>query len=459
MKKRSGSYPPVRVEGGGRSVVSQAGAVLLVETIRKSGLDKAISAALAPWRRPRAVHDPGKVLLDVALTVALGGDCLADVAMLRAEPEVFGPVASDPTVSRLVGALAASGPKALTVIRSARAEVRKRVWELAGANAPAAGGQVVVDIDGVLVLAHSEKQDATPTWKKTFGHHPLVAFVDHGQAGSGEPVAALLRPGNAGSNTAADQKETARLALAQLPGPLRRGRQTLIRTDSGGGTHAFVDWLSKRGRWLSYSVGMTITDAIHQAVLKIPERAWTPAYDAGGTERPGAWVAEITDMPDLSTWPKGMRLIVRKERPYPGAPLRFTDIDGNRLTCFATNTKGGQLADLELRHRRRARCEDRIRNARDTGLRNLPLHDSAQNQVWLEIVSLALDLLGWMPMLALTGDTRRWEPKRLRLRLFSAAAQLINTGRRHWLRFTTRWPWTSVITRAIDRLQALPNPG
>ncbi|MEW1569726.1 transposase, partial [Streptomyces sp. NPDC093509] len=204
MSKRIGLYPRVRVEGGGRGVVSQAGAVLLVETVRKTGLDTAISAALAPWRKPRAVHDPGKVLLDVALGVALGGDCLADVAMLRAEAGMFGPVASDPTVSRLIDALAAAGPKALTTIRTARAEVRSRVWELAGTNGPAAGGSVIVDIDGVLVLAHSEKQDATATWKKTFGHHPLVAFVDHGETGSGEPVAALLRPGNAGSNTAAD---------------------------------------------------------------------------------------------------------------------------------------------------------------------------------------------------------------------------------------------------------------
>ncbi|MFJ6901915.1 IS1380 family transposase [Streptomyces hokutonensis] len=459
MKKRSGSYPRVRVEGGVRGVVSQAGAVLLVETVRKVGLDTAISAALAPWRKPRTVHDPGKILLDVALAVALGGDCLADVAMLRAEPVVFGPVASDPMVSRLVDALAASGPKALAAIRGARSEVRTRVWELAGADSPAADGQVIVDIDGVLVLAHSEKQDATATWKKTFGHHPLVAFVDHGQAGSGEPVAALLRPGNAGSNTASDHIETTRLALAQLPGHLRRGRQTLIRADSAGGTHAFLDWLSRPGRWLSYSVGMTITDTLHQAVLKIPKKAWTPAYDAGGTERPGAWLAEITDMPDLSSWPKGMRLIVRKERPHPGAQLRFTDLDGLRLTCFATNTKGGQLADLELRHRRRARCEDRIRGARATGLRNLPLHDTAQNRIWLEIISLALDLLAWMPMLALTGQTRRWEPKKLRLRLFSAAAQLVNTGRRHWLRLPARWPWTDVITHATERLHALPNPG
>ena len=190
VKKRIGSYPRVRVEGGGRGVVSQAGAVLLVETVRKTGLDTAISAALAPWRKPRAVHDPGKILLDVALAVALGGDCLADVGMLRAEPAVFGPVASDPTVSRLIDTLAAAGPKALTAIRTARAEVREHVWKLAGEAAPDADGQVIVDIDGVLVMAHSEKQDAAATWKKTFGHHPLMAFVDHGRGGSGEPVAA-----------------------------------------------------------------------------------------------------------------------------------------------------------------------------------------------------------------------------------------------------------------------------
>ena len=217
VSKRIGLYPRVSVEGGGSGAVSQAGAVLLVETVRKSGLDGAISAALTPWRKPRTVHDPGKVLLDVALGVALGGDCLADVAVLRAEPGVFGPVASDPTVSRLIDALAAAEPKALAAIRSARAEARRRVWELAGPSSPAAAGPVIVDIDGVLVLAHSEKQDATATWKKTFGHHPLVAFVDHGQAGSGEPVAALLRPGNAGSNTASDHITTTTLALAQLP--------------------------------------------------------------------------------------------------------------------------------------------------------------------------------------------------------------------------------------------------
>ncbi len=458
MKHLTGSYPHVRVHGDGRQVVSQAGSVLLVETVRKTGLDQAVSAALAPWRRPRAIHDPGKVLLDVALAVALGGDCLADVAMLRCEPSVFGPVASDPTVSRLIDTLAASGERALQAIRAARSEVRSRVWSLAGKHAPDVTGQVTVDLDGVLVIAHSDKQDAAATWKKTYGHHPLVAFLDHGQGGTGEPVAALLRPGNAGSNTATDHITTTQLALAQLPKKYRRGRQTLIRTDSAGGTHDVVAWLAKRGRWLSDSVGMVITDTIHQHLLQIPASAWTPAIEADGQIREGAWIAELTgDL--LDTWPAGMRLIARKERPHPGAQLRITDADGMRMTCFATNTTGRPIAELELRHRLRARAEDRIRSARSTGLRNLPLHDTAQNRVWLEIVQIALDLLAWMPMLALTGKARLWEPRRLRFRLFSAAAQFVTTGRRRILRLPRHWPWTQEITDALERLSLLPNPG
>ncbi|QKW04194.1 IS1380 family transposase [Streptomyces sp. NA02536] len=458
MKHSIGSYPRVHVQDDGRQVVSQAGSVLLVETVRKTGLDQAVSTALAPWRKPRAVHDPGKVLLDVAVAVALGGDCLADVAMLRAEPAVFGSVASDPTVSRLIDALAASGEKALQAIRSARSEVRDRVWSLAGGNAPDADRQVTVDLDGVLVVAHSDKQDAAATWKKTYGHHPLTAFVDHGPGGTGEPVAALLRPGNAGSNTAADHITTTQLALAQLPKKYRRGRQTLIRTDSAGGTHEFVSWLARRGRWLSYSVGMTVTEAIHEHVLEIPASAWTAAVETNGEVRDGAWVAELTSSL-LDGWPKGMRLIVRKERPHPGAQLRITDADGMRITSFATNTPHRPIAELELRHRLRARAEDRIRAARSTGLRNLPLHHTAQNRVWLEIVQIALDLLAWMPMLALTGRARLWEPRRLRLRLFTTAAQLVTTGRRRILRLARHWPWTGEISAALERLALLPNPG
>jgi Transposase DDE domain group 1 len=254
-------------------------------------------------------------------------------------------------------------------------------------------------------------------------------------------------------NTAADHVEAARLALAQLPAGVRR--RVLIRADSGGGTHEFLAWLTRPGRRLAYSVGFTMNDDVQDAIGKIPDRAWTPAYDAGGEVRPGAWVAELTGLLDLSSWPPGMRVIVRKERPHPGAQLRFTDIGGHRFTCFATSTKGGQLPDLELRHRRRPRCEDRIRCAKDTGLRNLPLHGFAQNQVWCEIVALACDLLAWTQLLALTGQARRWEPRRLRLRLFAAAGRIARGGRRLRLRLAASWPWATVITIALTRLSDL----
>ena len=285
------------------------------------------------------------------------------------------------------------------------------------------------------------------------GHHPLTVFADHGAEGSGEPLAFLLRAGNAGSNTASEHIEATRLGLAQLPRRLRR--RVLVRADSGGGTQDFLAWLTKPGRRLAYSVGFTITDDVQQAILNLPDRVWEPAYDAGGQVRPGAWVAEITGMLDLAKWPAGMRVIVRKERPHPGAQLRFTDIDGHRFTAFATSTKGGQLADLELRHRRRARCEDRIRCAKDTGLRNLPLQGFAQNQLWCEIVAMACELLAWMAMLALDGPARRWEPKRLRLRIFTCAGRLVRGSRRLRLRLAASWPWASQITAAITRLQAL----
>jgi Transposase DDE domain group 1 len=446
--------PKIMVSGDGTGIVSQAGGLLLTEALRVVGLDRGLEEALERWRPARAVHSPGKIITDLAVAVAQGGDCLADVAVLRAQPELFGPVASDPVVSRLVTRLAGDAPRALRAIRAARAAARQRAWDLAGDTAPGAdGGLVTMDIDATIVTSCSEKEQAMPTWKKTYGHHPLTVFADHGPEGSGEPLAFMLRPGNAGSNTAADHIEATRLGLAQLPRRLRR--RVLVRADSGGGTQDFLAWLAKPGRRLAYSVGFTITEEVQQAILTLPDRVWEPAYDAGGQVRPGAWAAEVTGLLDLVNWPAGMRVIVRKERPHPGAQLRFTDIDGHRFTCFATSTKRGQLAGLELRHRRRARCEDRIRCAKDTGLRNLPLQGFTHNQLWCEIVAVACELLAWTQMLVLDGPARRWEPKRLRLRIFTCAGRLVRGGRRLRLRLAASWPWTAEITAAISRLQAL----
>jgi hypothetical protein len=469
VSKRSGFYPCPVVDTAGSMVVSQAGGVLLTETVRTVGLDRALSATLAPWRAPTAVHDPAKVLLDLAVTLAVGGDCLADIAVLRAEPGVFGRVASDPTVSRTVDRLAADPAAALRAIHTARAQARAQAWRLAGDRAPNhgvdAGAPLIVDIDATLVTAHSDKQGAAPTFKRGFGHHPLWAFIDHGPDGTGEPLAVLLRPGNAGSNTAADHITVLREALRQLPGHLagtRPGRKVLIRSDAAGATHELLNWLV--GQRLSYSVGFTLPEHIVDVLTTIPDREWQIAYDADGEPRPGAAVVEVTGLLDLSRWPAGMRVIVRRERPHPGAQLRLTDADGNRLTAFATNTAPGgpgrQLADLELRHRRRARAEDRIRCAKDTGLRNLPLHELDQNRIWCAIVTLACEITAWAQMLAFAEHpARRWEPKRMRLRLFSLAGRLARSGRRTVLHLAGHAPWAALLQQAITTLRALPAPG
>lgn len=468
MNKRSGFYPRPDADGAGSQVVSQAGGVLLTETIRAVGLDRELSAALARWRRPLAVHDPGKVITDLAVMLALGGDCLADIALLRAEPGVYGLVASDPTVSRAIDRLAQDAPRALAAINRGRAAARARAWKLAGEHAPDhgvdAGRPLIIDVDATLVTAHSDKQGAAPTFKKGFGHHPLWSFLDHGPQGTGEPLSVLLRPGNAGSNTAADHITVISDALRQLPGHragARPGRKVLVRVDGAGATHELLNWLLRQR--LSYSIGFSLPDCFATKLALIPKRAWSPAYDCDGEIRDGAWVAEVTGLLDLHSWPPGMRVIVRKERPHPGAQLRITDADGMRITAFATNTTPGgagrQLADLELRHRRRARAEDRIRTAKDTGLTNLPLHELTQNRIWCAVVALACEITAWAQMLALADHpARRWEPKRLRLRLFTIAGRIARTSRRTVLHLSSHAPWTELLLRAVTTLRALPAP-
>ncbi|NNG37660.1 IS1380 family transposase, partial [Nakamurella aerolata] len=292
-------------------------------------------------------------------------------------------------------------------------------------------------------------------FKRGFGFHPLLAFIDHGTGATGEAAAALLRPGNAGANTAADHLTVIRDALRQLPFGPRPGRKVLIRTDSAGGTHEVIDWLARRR--LQYSVGFGLSPRHEAAIRALPEAAWTPAYNSDGLQRDGAWIADVTGVLDLAGWPAGMRVLVRAERPHPGAQLRFTDLDGNRLTAFATNTRRGQLADLELRHRRRARCEDRIRATKDSGLTNFPLHDFDQNRIWLAVVMLAGELTAWLQLLALAGtEAARWEPKRLRLRLFTIAGRIARRSRQIHLRLSAHAPWGHLITTAIRQLNPAP---
>jgi hypothetical protein len=426
--------------------------MMLLQTAAASGLAARLSHALAPWRPARSVHDPGKAVLDLAVAIALGGDCLADVAVLRAQPEVFGLVASDPTISRLVDTLAQDPTRAIDAIRAARAGARAQVWAYRcplSRDAP-----VVIDLDATLIGAHSEKEGATPTFKRGFGFHPMLAFVDHGAGGTGEPLVAMLRPGKANANDAADQIAVLDAALAQLPERFRS--RVLVRGDAGAGVKEFLWHVHDGG--LQYSVGMSGRQPVLDALAVLPEQAWRRALDADGRPREGAHVAELTRwMPATFTgWPPGMRVIARRERPHPGAQLRITDERGWRVTVFATNTGGGRLAHLEVRHRLRARAEDRIRGLKDTGLSNLPLQDFAKNQIWLELVHLAAELLTWTQLLAWPDQpARTWEPKRLRLRVLAVAGRIISTGRRRILRLPRRWPWTDLITGGHHRLAAL----
>jgi hypothetical protein len=443
-----------RVVAGSESLLSSAGGSLLVDTAGLVGLDQALSAELGRWRSARALHDPGKVVLDLAIAIALGGDCLADVAVVRSQPDLFGPVASDPTVSRLFAALAADADAALAALRAAHAQARARFWKIAPPVDDE--GVLIVDIDATTVAAHSEKEGARPTFKRGFGFAPMLAFLDHGPGGVGECVAGVLRPGNANAIAVADNVAALTLALEQLT-PDQRTR-VLVRGDSGAGTHGFVQHLHDLK--LQYSVGMTGREPVLAALAALPRQSWKPALDADGEPREGAQVAELTRFfhsPDPRYgWPDGMRLIARRERPHPGAQLRITDADGWRITVFATNVRGGRIAELELQHRLRARAEDRIRCLKDTGMRNLPLHDFAANRIWLQVAMLAADLLTWTQALALAETAARcWEPKRLRLRLLHVAGRLVRSGRREWLRLPRAWPWTPILLTGHANLNAL----
>ena len=425
---------------------------MLFATAAASGLVVGLSHAVGSWRPARAVHDPGKTVLDLAVAIALGGDCLADVAVLRAQPKLFGTVASDPSIGRLIEALGDDAAAAIAAIRGARGAARAKVWGHRSPVPPT--GPVVVDVDATLVGAHSEKEGATPNFKRGFGFHPILAFVDHGGGGTGEPLAAMLRPGKATANDAADQIAVLDAALAQLPEQLRS--RVLVRGDTGSGVHGFLWHVHNLG--LSYSVGIYGRQPIHDALQALPAQAWRAALDADGRPRQGAQVAELTRwLPaTFSGWPPDMRIIARRERPHPGAQLRLTDHHGWRITVFATNTAGGRLAELELRHRLRARAEDRIRGLKDTGMTNLPLQAFTKNQIWLELVQLAAELLTWTQLLAFPDHpARTWEPKRLRLRLLAVAGRIITTGRRRILRLSQRWPWTELITAGHQRLAAL----
>jgi hypothetical protein len=450
------------VTADGTGVVAHARTVATRLLADRVGLTGGLSTALAR-RSFRPVHDRGRVLVDLAVLLADGGEAIADIDVLRHQRQVLGPVASAPTVWRTLDGLT---PAAMRRVEKARATARRHVWaQLAGRGGlPTSkvagtdlGDTVVLDVDATLVTAHSEKESAAATFKGGFGYHPIAVWCDNSQ----EMLAAMLRPGNAGSNTISDHIAVLTGAIAQVPVAYRR--KMLVRADGAGASHGLLDWLttqdSKRGRSVDYSVGFAVTDQVRAAITDVPARAWLPAVDADGGIRDGGDVVEVTDLLDLTRWPAGMRVIIRRERPHPGAQLSlFEERDGWRYQAVATNTMVDQLAFLEARHRAHARVEDRIRHAKDSGLGRFPSREFAINQAWLQVVTLAADLTAWLRLLALPASLSSCEPKALRYRLLHVPARLTRSGRRRRLRIPATWPWAEQLKAVFDAITAIPAP-
>jgi Transposase DDE domain group 1 len=443
--QRDGRDLKVVVAPDGDGLVSHAGSFLLAGVADTAGLTRALSRELAGLKQRCSGHDLGRVVRDLAVMLADGGECLSDLGVLGDQAALFGPVCSDATAFRVVDRIA-SDPDGLERLRAAHARARSRVWELTGAPE-----LLEIDVDATLIGSHSEKEGAAGNFKGGYGFHPMLAYADE----SGEALAGELRPGNAGANTAADQIMVAGHAINQIPQEHIRDIEILLRADSAGASHDLLDWC--RQAQIRYSVGYELNDTVRTAILEIPDSAWVSALDQDGTERANGQVAEITTALDLTGWPEGSRVIVRRERAHPGAQLTFTDHDGHRFQAILTD-QPGQIALVERRHRARAHVEDHIRNDKDTGMRNLPFKDFEHNRIWLQIVLIAHDLITWLKRLLLTGKLARCEPKRLRYRILHVAGRLAFHARTATLRLQASWPWATELTNAFARLQALPAP-
>jgi hypothetical protein len=473
----SGWARDLRVEVAGHGVVAHTGSVAVRLLADRSGLTGRLSQVLNP-KDALVVHDRGRVLADTAVMIADGGRVMSDLAVLRDQGELFGPVASDPTLWRVLNDV---DDHRLSRVSAARAKTRTHVWDLIAARhgqIPSArlagqwdlGKTVVIRLDASIVPAHSEKEWATPTFKKTFGHYPLMSWCDN----TGECLAIKLRAGNAGSNTVADHLQVLTESIRQIPAPYRR--DLLITCDGAGATIDLIEHITTlnqaAGRKIHYSVGFDFDDRAKAVLPLVPDDAWQAALDDEGEARPldKAGIIELTGLlreapggDRLKNWPAGMRIIARREKPHPGAQLSlFEQHDGWRYQLFATNTptstrgRLGQIAFLEARHRAQARVEDCIRTGKDTGLNHLPSKKASINQAWLAAVAMACDLLAWLRLLCLSGDLATAEPKTLRYRILHTCARIIRGQRRRTIRIPETWPWSTELRDCLHAAMTLP---
>jgi hypothetical protein len=390
------------------------------------------------------------------LMLAGGGEACADIEHLRAQPDLFGSVPSDSTLYRTVRRVDAA---TLAGLWDAVSEVRAAVWRRSSATTGTA--MVVVDIDSSLHQIHSENKDGTaPNYKGGFGFHPIYCFAD----ATGETLGVLLRPGNAGANTIADHVTVLDQAIAQLPaevavghrhgdGPSLVRRAVQVRCDSAGCTD-FV-WHC-RDRNVGFAVVARSNASIHAAISRIAadDAAWAPALRQDGEQRPGAAVAELTDLVDLAEWPDGTRLIVRREPLHPGAQQTLFPSTLFRYWGHYTDAAGDPVS-LDVHMRAHAHVEDQIRRLKDSGADRFPFVDSDANRAWLAVVCFADALVRWFQLLCLSGALAVAEPKTLRWNLWHTPARLVHRARRRIVRILDGWPTADDLLDAHHRLRLI----
>jgi hypothetical protein len=455
--QRNSSGERFIVTTDGRGLESHSGAGLLRLAADRFGLTRALRREL-DGVRSWDTHAPGVVVRDLAVVLALGGTAISDIETLRhRHKKLFAKAASEPTAWRTIEALAAD-ELATTRLFDALAATREQVWA-AGATPPGwddPASPAYVDLDATLLTAHSDKEQAAGNYKGGYGFSPILAFLDRGD-GRGEPLGLLLRPGNAGANSIDDNADVLEQALMWVP-DRPEGKPLVARGDSAMATKGFVAYARAAGVAVSVSLPIGSHPRVQAAIRRLhaDAAAWTPAVRPDGSVRDGAHVAELADVP-LDGWVDGLRVIVRREPLHPGAQQTLEDIDGHRFTAVLTDLDG-DIVTLDRQHRGRARVEDRIKDAKDTGLANLPCGDFARNGVWAALVMVALALVCWVQTLLLDGELALARPPTLRYRLWHVAARIASHGRRVYIRLDADWPWAAALQRAFQRLWALPAP-
>jgi hypothetical protein len=468
----------LKVTGGGTGVVGHAGAILLRKVADQAGLTAGLGVALRRAGKS-PVFDRGIVLVSVAAAIALGATSMSDIAVLAHLSPVLGAAPSGPTVRRALDL--AGGAAMLERIARARAKARAHVWQLIE-KTPAgfpwlviAGktltGWLVIDMDGTLVTASSDKEGAAPTWKKGYGFHPLGAWA----ANTRECLAMLLRPGNAGSNTFTDHKEVLAAAIRQVPARFRG--KIIVRVDGAGASHELVEHLlsmSSPRRKVLFTCGWMITPADEDAIRQVPWDAWKPGIGQDGAVEEDKHVAEITHlMSRAGKWPAGLRWIVRRVKPSRRQMRNLTDYEkktGWRYSVTCTNIPDAGIGGvpgshhpqfIDVIHREHAVVETGgVRTAKAMGLRNLPSKSWQVNCGWVLAANIAADLAAWSRLLGFHDreDLRDADPDTLRYRVWHLPARLARHARQRVLKISPDWPWKDAFLTCWQRLCALPAP-